>query len=393
MFDARARRLTRFLAALLTVVVAAAAALAFGAGPAAADDGADEARLFEVTNQSRAANGLGPLAYDAAASGVARAWAAELARSGALRHNPNLVAQVDANVTRQWTSLGENVGYAGSIDQVQDAYMNSTGHRHNILGAYNRVGVGSVRAGNLVWTAIVFIQGPPLPATNFVAASTFAPFPSAAAFARQQYADFLGRAGDEAGVAYWANQLQAGQLSPVGFVENLISSREFGQSVEPVSRLYLAFFGRDADFDGLMYWANQVRNGYSLAGVADLFAGSPEFRSTYGALSNQSFVDLVYRNVLGRGADAAGANYWANQLATGALNRGGVMVNFSESAEYRNGTWARTDVVSAYLGFLRRSPDQAGLDYWVGMLYGGHGMGSLIGGFINSTEYRQRLGL
>jgi hypothetical protein len=69
------------------------------------------------------------------------------------------------------------------------------------------------------------------------------------------------------------------------------------------------------------------------------------------------------------------------------------MVNFSESAEYKNATWARSDVVAAYLGFLRRSPDGAGLDYWVGMLYGGHGIGGLIGGFIGSTEYRQRLGL
>ena len=389
MTPARAESIvTRALAALLVLLVAASAALAFSAGPAAADD-ADEARLFQLTNEARAANGRGPLAYDAAASSVARSWASELARSGNLRHNPNLVAQVNAYVTTQWTSLGENVGYAGSIDQVQQAYMASTGHRNNILGNYNRVGVGAVRAGNLVWTAVVFIQGPALG----VPASTFAPFPSAAAFAQQQYTDFLGRVPDAAGVNYWANLLNTGALTPVALVEQFINSAEFGQSVEPVARLYLAFFGRDPDFNGLMYWAGQIRSGYPLQGVADFFAGSPEFRAMYGSLNNQAFIDLVYRNVLGRPADLGGINYWINQLAAGALNRGGIMVNFSESPEYRNATWARIDVVAAYLGFLRRSPDPAGLNYWQGVLWAGQGMGGLINGFIGSSEYRQRLGL
>jgi uncharacterized protein YkwD len=388
----------RIVAALLVVLVAASAALALGASPAAADDVADEARLFQLTNESRLANGRGPLTYDPAASGVARSWAAELARSGSLRHNPNLVGQVDAYVTTQWSSLGENVGYAGSIDQVQAAYMNSTGHRNNILGNYNRVGVGSVRASNgYIWTAVVFILGPALPWTAPpappVPASTFAPFPSAGAFAWQQYTDFLGRTPDAAGLNYWANLLNTGQVTPVGLVDQFIKSAEFGQAVEPVSRLYLAFFGRDPDFGGLIFWANQLRSGFPLQGVADSFASSPEFRSMYGSLSNPAFVDRVYRNVLGRGADAGGLNYWVGQLNAGALNRGGIMVNFSESPEYRNATWARIDVVAAYLGFLRRSPDAAGLNYWQGVLWAGQGMGGLISGFISSSEYRHRLGL
>ena len=163
--------------------------------------------------------------------------------------------------------------------------------------------------------------------------------------------------------------------------------------MEPISRLYLAYFGRDSDFDGLMFWANQLRAGFSLQGVSDSFANSDEFRQRYGNLSNAQFVDRIYRNVLGRSADQAGSDYWGGQLASGALNRGGVMVNFSESAEYRNATWARTKVVAAYLGFLRRSPDPSGLDYWTGMLYRGQGMGGLIAGFISSIEYLNRLDL
>src|SRR6187402_1440863 len=93
----------RPLIAGLAVLVAAASAVAVAAGPAAAEHRPDEVRLFELTNDARADNGKPYLAYDAAASSVARAWAAELARSGNLRHNPNLAAQVDAYVTNQWT--------------------------------------------------------------------------------------------------------------------------------------------------------------------------------------------------------------------------------------------------------------------------------------------------
>jgi uncharacterized protein YkwD len=378
----------RCLAALVALLVAAAVALAFAAGPAAADDAADEVRLFQLTNDSRAANGCAPLAYDTAASSVARSWAAELARSGNLRHNPNLVSQVSTYVTNQWSAIGENVGYAGSVDQVHAAYMASSPHRANILGNYNRVGVGSVRSGNYVWTTVVFVLGPPL-----AQPASVAPFPTPAAFVQQQFADFLGRAPDTPGLWYWVNLLQTGQISSIGVVDSFINSAEFGQVVEPVARLYLAYFGRDPDFAGLMFWANQLRVGYSLQAVSQAFATSGEFQQQYGSLSNTAFVDRVYRNVLGRAADSGGLSYWVGQLNSGALDRGGVMMNFSESAEYRWATWARTDVVMAYLGFLRRSPDAGGLNYWTGMLYSGQGMGGLISGFLNSAEYRQRLGL
>ena len=382
----------RRLAAIVGLVAVAATVLTLAAPPAAADNAADEVRLYQLTNAARAAHGFGPLAYDAGLSNVARAWTAEMVRTGQLRHNPNVVAQVDAQVTAQWTLLGENVGYALTIDQVQAAFMGSPSHKNTILGGFNRVGVAAIRASSgLVWTTLIFLQGPPLPPA--VPVATFAPFPSADAFVRQQYPDFLGRAADASGLNYWVTLLLTGRVAPIGLVDSFINSPEFGQVVEPVARLYLAYFGRDADFAGLMFWSGHVRAGLPLAAVSESFAGSAEFRARYGTLSNQGFVDRVYRNVLGRPPDAGGAAYWGDLLARGVLNRGGVMVNFSESAEYRWGTWARIDVVAAYLGFLRRSPDAAGLSYWTGTLYSGQGMGALIAGFLSSAEYRARLGL
>lgn len=381
--------LARTLLALFVGLVVTAGSLAL-AGPASAGNAEDESRLFELTNRSRAENGLAALAYDGAASGVARAWAGELARSGSLRHNPNLVAQVDAQVTRDWTRLGENVGYSSTVDQVQTAYMNSTGHRANILGAYNRVGVGAVRDGTgRLWTTVVFLQAPALPA---VPAAAFAPFSSAQAFANQQFVDLLARQGDASGLATWTAALQAGTTSPAAMTASLANSAEASMLVEPVNRLYAAYFERSPDAGGLQFWVGRLRGGAGLGAVSAAFASSAEFVGTYGSLSDQAFVDLVYRNVLGRNADAGGLAYWTGQLAARRLDRGGVMIGFSESAEYKSATAAWNDVVQVYVGLLRRAPEPAALDYWAGQLRAGASLATLISNVLASAEYKGRFG-
>ena len=67
--------------------------------------------------------------------------------------------------------------------------------------------------------------------------------------------------------------------------------------------------------------------------MSNAFAESAEFIATYGATSDEQFVDLVYANVMGRPADADGRAYWLQQLATG-LSRGEMMTGFSESVEF-----------------------------------------------------------
>jgi len=275
-------------AAVSVLIGVVALILGFGATPATADTLSDEARLLQLHNSERTSHGLAPLSIDPAATGVARAWAEELARSGNLRHNPNLVAAVDAHVTRDWTRLGENVGYSGTVDQVHTAYMNSPGHRANILGEFNRAGVGAARgADGRLWTTVVFVNGPAL-----------APY---------------------AGLTLRC-------APPTG---------DDTATHNAVSRLYRAYFLRDADQSGLDHWVPKYRSGeLCLSDIADHFAVSPEFRSRYGSVDIPGFVRLVYVNVLGREPDPTGYTHWANQLA-GGLPRGAMMTGFSESPEFR----------------------------------------------------------
>lgn len=386
------RHVRRLFAVLVVLALAAAGALVgIGASPAAAAS-AEESELYALTNQARAARGLGPLAYDGAASNVARTWARELARSGSLRHNPNLVAQVDNQVTNQWTRVGENAGYAQSIAAVQSLYMASAPHAANILGQYNRVGVGTARDGaGRVWTTLVFILGPALaPPPPTVDPAAFRPFANASSLVDQQYRDLLGRSADAAGLAAWSNLLLSGQQTPASLVTALLTSAESNALVAPVARLYEAYFLRLPDPAGFDFWVSYMRRGASLAQVSAAFAGSAEFVARYGALSPTAFVDRVYRNVHGRTPDLAGLTYWVGQLVNGLRDRGAVMLGFSESPEHIRATWARTTVTLTYLGMLNRAPDAGGLAYWAGQLAAGRPLQPLVASIWASPEYQSR---
>lgn len=101
-------------------------------------------------------------------------------------------------------------------------------------------------------------------------------------------------------------------------------------------RLYRAAFDRNSDDEGLGYWIAQLENGSSLSSVARAFVASDEFEIRYGEnCTDEQFVSLLYNNVLDRDADAAGYQYWLEQLDSN-LGREDVLVCFSESPENQN---------------------------------------------------------
>ena len=106
-----------------------------------------------------------------------------------------------------------------------------------------------------------------------------------------------------------------------------------------VWRLYSAYFLRQPDLDGFNYWLG-IRQSTSHENVSGYFEASEEFNIMYGSLSDRDYVTVVYSNVLCRTPDAAGYTYWTGLLANHTIDRGTMMLLFSESDEYlaRTGT-------------------------------------------------------
>jgi hypothetical protein len=98
-------------------------------------------------------------------------------------------------------------------------------------------------------------------------------------------------------------------------------------------RLYQAAFNRTPDEAGLGYWIAAMDHGVSLQQAAKDFIASTEFSNRYGSAPNDdTFLTLLYNNVLHRAPDAAGKDYWLGAMHDG-VSRAGVLASFSESAE------------------------------------------------------------
>jgi hypothetical protein len=227
------------------------------------------------------------------------------------------------------------------------------------------------------------------PVTTAGAAGHTRVIPAARDFVTIQYQDFLARNPDSAGLEFWAKKIESGE-DPASLIDSMVSAPEFERTVAPLARLYQAYFLRAPDFDGLSFWTSRVRAGVGLSQVSSNFAASPEFVQRYGTLSDAAFVDLVYRNVLGRPADQAGLGFWVAKL-DGGDSRGSVMLGFSNSTEYVQQTFGQVRATMLYLGMLRRTPDPAGLGYWAGRIDSGLNYGTVVRGFLNSPEYQARM--
>ncbi|HEX7376912.1 MAG TPA: DUF4214 domain-containing protein, partial [Pirellulales bacterium] len=134
-----------------------------------------------------------------------------------------------------------------------------------------------------------------------------------------------------------------------------------------------------------------VRNPTSLIAGAGFLAGAP------GDGTPQTFVQSLYRELLGREPDATGEAGWLAYLSQpqhdNALGRLSVIQGFLNSQEY-----AAHWVTTAYATILGRAPSQADLTYWTQQL--GHpGTPSLssneeniVAAFLGSDEFYAKSG-
>lgn len=96
--------------------------------------------VISLVNQSRAEAGLGQLRTNVVLNLKADRWAQKLRSDCALSHS-----KLSDGAPKEWMKLGENVGYGGTIEQVHEAYLNSPGHRANIMDpSFTSMGAAAV---------------------------------------------------------------------------------------------------------------------------------------------------------------------------------------------------------------------------------------------------------
>ena len=123
-----------------------------------ADNGLSEfeQQVVNLTNEERAKAGLPELEVDTELSKVAQAKSEDMRDNNYFAHNsPTYGSPFDMmnQFGVDYQSAGENIAKGQQTpEEVVNAWMNSEGHRKNIMnGSFTHIGVGYVEEGN-IWT-------------------------------------------------------------------------------------------------------------------------------------------------------------------------------------------------------------------------------------------------
>lgn len=119
-----------------------------------------EDEVLRLVNLERANYGLSPLTKHDGAAQAARIRAKEIVQSFShTRPDGRSCFTAASDVGFSYRAAGENIAYGyGTPEQVVNGWMNSEGHRRNILSAsYTELGVGCYQSGRTLYWSQFFI--------------------------------------------------------------------------------------------------------------------------------------------------------------------------------------------------------------------------------------------
>jgi len=172
---------------------------------------------------------------------------------------------------------------------------------------------------------------------------------------RQLYETFLGRQASPEEVQRHRDQLAAG-LDPKRLPRALGKSREGRE--QTIKGLYRRYLGRCADPVGLRHYRKALGSGRSRTEIERDLLVSAEYASIQGRCP-EGWLRGLYQDVHGRAADAAGLEYFAEDLDEALSSKASLALTFLESHERRE-RWVRL----CYVEILGRPPHQHELRSW-----------------------------
>ncbi|MBW7850417.1 MAG: DUF4214 domain-containing protein [Rhodospirillales bacterium] len=121
-------------------------------------------------------------------------------------------------------------------------------------------------------------------------------------------------------------------------------------SAELITQLYVGYYNRAPDPEGLNYWVGRYAAGMSLVEIAESFAVQTESTDNYVYLKypniadSSSFITAIYNNLFGRAPDAEGLAYWKNELDTGSVSAAKMIVAVINGAQGDDATMVANKV-------------------------------------------------
>jgi hypothetical protein len=241
-------------------------------------------------------------------------------------------------------------------------------------------------------------------------------------FVRQHYADFLNREPDPVGFDFWVDQITScGSNQQCVEVKRIHVSAAFFRSIEFQRTGFTVYLThRVAQLgllapDNLPRYLDYMRDVQTLQ--KDFIFGAPgadaqleantqaffndvvkreEFVARFPFfLPNVSYVDILIFNT-GVTFSQAERDALVNGLNNQTETRATVLRKVTDNQAFRQAEFNRAFVLMEYFGYLRRTPDTIGFNFWFAKLNSFNGdfiKAEMVKAFISSGEYRSRFGL
>jgi len=256
-------------------------------------------------------------------------------------------------------------------------------------------------------------------------------------FVRQHYTDFLGRAGDQAGIDFWSRQItDCGtdaaciEVRRINVSASFFLSIEFKETGYLVERAYKTAYGDTTGtstfqgthtisvpiirFSEFLTDTGQIGNGVIVGqpgwpealetnkvNYFNRFVQTARFTGKYpSTIVPATFVHSLNVNA-GSPLTATEEAQLTAEHATGAKSRAQVVRQIAEHPNLANAEINRAFVLMQYFGYLRRNAndapdsDYSGYDFWLTKLIqfnGNYVSAEMVKAFLTSTEYRKRFG-
>jgi hypothetical protein len=292
------------------------------------------------------------------------------------------------------------------------------------LGAHN-FPAGTAALGPLHIMKLGIVDNDSGPKPNPIDATDF--------FVRRHYSDFLSRAPDAPGLAFWTNEIdgcgadaQCREVKRINVSAAFFLSIEFQDTGYFAYRAYKAAFPDNASrprgfplYRELWHDAQEIAGGVVVGegnwrqrldanklSFASEFVARPEFRLRYPlSLTATQFVDAVNANTGGALSASERQREIDDLTSLGSSDgsRGIVFRHILDDEDFVRGEKNRAFVLMEYFGYLRRNPNASpepgrnfnGYDFWLSKLDefdGNFVQAEMVKAFIASDEYRARFG-
>jgi hypothetical protein len=156
-----------------------------------------------------------------------------------------------------------------------------------------------------------------------------------------------------------------------------------------VEKIYIGYYGRPADPEGLIYWGTILNaTGGDLTEVVEAFANSYESQMLHGTIDSSHIsevVNSIYRALFGRDAEAGGLNWYVNGFNSGKYTAATIMLNILNGAQNEDLQSVNNKVVAAGLFTKIIDPDFGG--YNIQATYAGEGDAIAGRDFLSSVTW------